>query len=436
MEGRRAPQGLDAEDRIALGLSAQHLAYLVISSLVMYTLLTSHLPGWLKYPVAGIAMGAGAALAWGRLAHRSVGTWVWLGVRFYARPRRSVPEAKIPVQPPAAAIGDLRPEISEEPEPMEADQPQEPEADFDDARIISLPGGPRLPIAVDEQLPTTSPPAPAPVFIGATQRIAFFSLKGGAGKTTLACEVAALLARDALHRAGVGARAERLRVALLDIDMGSANVSMKLGLTHPTLWDLVINPSPDSGHVDECLLEHESSGLRVLLGPPRAIANSESRSLAMQRVAQVLSFLDDHQYHFVFIDMASEINELTTYVLEAVHQIYYVLTPTASGVQDTYRGVETLRRMGHRRKLHFVLNQCRGAFDPSEMLSDLGGQLAASVPRDDDFLTAEDAHRPVSLESPGAAHAGIGELAAAIYPGFVDLPASPSVWHRLRQRLG
>jgi hypothetical protein len=186
LEGRRAPQGLDAEDRIALGLSAQHLAYLVISSLVVYTLLTSHLPGVVEVP----------------------------GRRYRDGGRR---------------------------------------------------------------------------------------------------------------RPGVGAAGA------------------------PLGWDLGI-------------------------------------------------------------DMASEINDLTTYVLEAVHQIYYVLTPTASGVQDTYRGVETLRRMGHRRKLHFVLNQCRGAFDPSEMLSDLGGQLAASVPRDDDFLTAEDAHRPVSLESPGAAHAGIGEL--------------------------
>ncbi|MDP9325713.1 MAG: AAA family ATPase, partial [Candidatus Dormibacteraeota bacterium] len=305
------------------------------------------------------------------------------------------------------------------------------------ARILSLPGGRgAAPDVFDKGAPEAEFAAvAAPVFIGATQRIAFFSLKGGAGKTTLACEVAAMLARDARHRAAVSAAPQRLRVALLDIDMGSANVSMKLGLTHPTLWDLVIDPSPDRSRIDECLVEHDESGLRVLLGPPRAIANGESRALAMQRLAQVLSYLDEHQYHFVFIDMSSEVNELTTYVLEAAHHVYYVLTPTASGVQDTYRGVETLRRMGHRAKLRFVLNQGRGAFDPTEMLSDLGGELSASVARDDAFLAAEDEHRPAAL-SPGEARNSIRQLAQVIYPGFVDVATTASVWRRLRQRLG
>ena len=454
MDGRRAPQGLDAEDRIALGLTAQRLAYLVISSLAAYALLTSQLPGVLKYPVGVFALALGAALAWGRLAHRSVDTWLWLGVRFYTRPRRAArPRFQAPqpsANPSAASPQPAAAVTVATPEPVlpGAKQAEAEAGDDDDdlggGRILSLPGGRRLadvyeedsPGSYHQEPPAVNLPPAAPVFIGATQRIAFFSLKGGAGKTTLACEVAALLARDARHRTSPGAPPERLRVALLDVDMGSANVSMKLGLTHPTLWDLVIDPAPTSARIDQCLLEHEDSGLRVVLGPPRAIASSESRALAMQRLAQVLSYLDEHLYHFVFIDMSSEINELTTYVLEAVHHIYYVLTPTASGVQDTYRGVETLRRMGHRRKLRFVLNQRRGSFDPSEMLSDLGGSVAASVPRNDAFLNAEDGHRPASLDPSSDARAGISDLAAAIYPGYADVPSAPSVWRRLRQRFG
>ena len=454
MDGRRAPQGLDAEDRIALGLTAQRLAYLVISSLAAYALLTSQLPGLLTYPIGVFAVALGAALAWGRLAHRSLDSWLWLGVRFYTRPRHSaqppfeaprpLADPSVRTPPPAAALAQATPEPVQ-PAALEAvAETEQVGADAGDGRILSLPAGRRLvdvydddsPATYDEDPPAADRPPAAPVFIGATQRIAFFSLKGGAGKTTLACEVAALLARDARHRASPVAPPERLRIALLDVDMGSANVSMKLGLTHPTLWDLVVDPAPTTGRIEECLLEHGDSGLRVVLGPPRAIASSESRALAMQRLAQVLSYLDEHLYHFVFIDMSSEINELTTYVLEAVHNIYYVLTPTASGVQDTYRGVETLRRMGHRRKLRFVLNQRRGAFDPSEMLSDLGGSLAASVPRDDAFLNAEDGHRPASLEPSSDARAGIGDLAAAIYPGYADVPSAPSVWRRLRRRLG
>jgi MinD-like ATPase involved in chromosome partitioning or flagellar assembly len=520
MEGRRAPQGLDAEDRIALGLTAQHLAYLVIATLTAYAVLTSHLPGFIKYPLGVFTMGVGAGLAWGRVAHRSLGTWLWLCGRFYVRRRRSAPAATAtpapasstedrvpePATPSPAVLLQQAPDLVQTgdraPAPARAnpllrrrlslaesqlltvDVPTTSsldrdffaadgdlsnasgddndsagvhiDADEDDAadarvsepthdgghdvggaRILSLPGGRGPAVGGVEETAREAEIAGvgAPVFIGATQRIAFFSLKGGAGKTTLACEVAAMLARDARHRAAVGASPQRLRVALLDIDMGSANVSMKLGLTHPTIWDLVVDPSPDRSRINECLVEHEESGLRVLLGPPRAIANAESRALGMQRLAQVLSHLDENQYHFVFIDMSTEVNELTTYVLEAVHQVYYVLTPTASGVQDTYRGVETVRRMGHRAKLRFVLNQRRGAFDPTEMLADLGGELSASVARDDAFLSAEDEHRPAAL-SPGEARNNIRELAQVIYPGFVDSAGTASVWRRLRQRLG
>jgi MinD-like ATPase involved in chromosome partitioning or flagellar assembly len=121
------------------------------------------------------------------------------------------------------------------------------------------------------------------------------------GKTTLATEVAAHLARRGRYRSRPDAAAEPLRVALLDLDLGSANVSMKLGLTHPTLWDLVLDPEPDAARIEECLVLHDDSGLRVLLGPPRAIAAGETRALAMQRLAQVLNHLDENGYHFVFM---------------------------------------------------------------------------------------------------------------------------------------
>jgi MinD-like ATPase involved in chromosome partitioning or flagellar assembly len=156
----------------------------------------------------------------------------------------------------------------------------------------------------------------------------------------------------------------------------------------------------------------------------------------MVRLAQVLKHLDEDGYHFVFLDLSSDIDELTTYALEAAHQVYYVIAPTASGVQDTYRGVETLRRLGHRRKLRFVLNQRRAGFDADEMLADLGGTLSASIPRDEAFISAEDDHEPVSTRGAGAAAKAIGALAASIYPTLDSVPARAGFWTRLRSRLG
>ena len=498
MEGRKAPQGLDAEDRLALGLSASHLGYLVIGGLVAYVALNSTWPTWLRLPVALIGSLVGAALAWGQVQGRHLDTWLWLAARYYSRPRRSLDRAMEPraaatphrattPRPPRTRALESKPARLPAPKPPPKKTvpkaPPKPASRADanpDTPILALPGAPALLLLHDGaaaatpyhasgepevetgtepativQLPRaaatadeeSAPPLPepagigrlgavasAPVFLSSTQRVAFFSLKGGAGKSTLATETAALLARTGLHRPSPAAPAERLRVALVDVNLSSANVSMRLGLTHPTLWDLVMDPDPGPEAIASTLLVHRESGLRVVLGPPRAVPGAEGRSLAMQRVAAVLSHLDDADFHFVFIDMSSEINDLSTYLLEACHQVFYVMTPTASGVQDTYRGVETLRRLGHRRKLRFVLNQDRGGFDAEEILGDLGGELAATVPRDDAFVRAEDSHRPACLGDRGAASRGIAELAAAIYPALDAGPARRRGWRILAGR--
>jgi MinD-like ATPase involved in chromosome partitioning or flagellar assembly len=457
---------LAAEDRLALGLTASHLSYLLVGSLAGYALFSSRLPSAVTIPLGIVCFGIGALLAWGRLAHRPLDTWAWLALRYYLRPRRSPLEAATanpapaPDAPalPAPRVGILQAEAEDPPDrdkPEGAlDQPIAPaasaEEDAAEARILTLPSTnphvadgdaeysvePSTPVSVATMSGGGPPAAAAPVFLAATQRIAFFSLKGGVGKTTLATEVAALLAHQGRYRSRPDATPQPLRVALLDVDLGSANVSMKVGLTHPTMWDLVLDPGPDRSRVERCLVTHSESGLRVLLGPPRAIAAGETRALAMQRLAQVLTHLDDEGYHFVFLDLSSDIDELTTYALEASHQVYYVMTPTASGIQDTYRGVETLRRLGHRRKLRFVLNQARGGFDPGEMLADLGGSLTATIPRDDAFIAAEDEHRPACLAGGTAASRAVAELAASIYPNLEATAPRAGLWRRLRGRLG
>src|SRR5690348_4718691 len=70
MEGIRAPQGLHVEDKLAFGLSASHLGFLVIGVMAAYTITGSHLPAALRYPAGAIVALAGTALAWGRVAHR------------------------------------------------------------------------------------------------------------------------------------------------------------------------------------------------------------------------------------------------------------------------------------------------------------------------------------------------------------------------------
>ena len=257
----------------------------------------------------------------------------------------------------------------------------------------------------------------APVFVGAARRVLFFSLNGGSGRTTLATEVACLLAARGRHRTAPDTPAQPLNVALLDLDTRSSNLAVRLGLAHPTIWDWLLDggaPERLGAH----LVRHRS-GLRALVGPPKPLGPTHT-PVEPVKLAEALARLEQDGAHFVVIDAGGELGAITTWALAAVHDIFVVITPTAGGVQDAYRSAETLRRLGHGHKIRWVVNRVRGRVDLSEVMSDLGGTLAAVIPYDPRVEEAENQHRSVTLEVGGPAADAITRLATAIYPTLTD----------------
>jgi MinD-like ATPase involved in chromosome partitioning or flagellar assembly len=265
----------------------------------------------------------------------------------------------------------------------------------------------------------------APVFVGATRRITFFSLNGGAGRTTLATELACLLAARGRHRPGPGAAARPLRVALLDLDLRSATVAVRLGIPQPTLWDYLLSGDQGPGALDRHMVTH-GSGARALLGPPKPLSGGTAVEPA--RVAEIVHRLECDGTHFILFDVGADLGAVTTWVLSAAHDIYVVLTPTASGVQDAYRSTEALRRLGLGSKLRYVVNRARPGIDLDEVMGDLGGRIAASIPFDPRIEEAENGHRIASLDGGGPAAEALAGLAAQVYPAL----SPPAARRRLR----
>jgi MinD-like ATPase involved in chromosome partitioning or flagellar assembly len=118
------------------------------------------------------------------------------------------------------------------------------------------------------------------------------------------------------------------------------------------------------------------------------------------------------------MDIGADLGAVTTWVLSAAHDIFLVMAPTASGVQDAYRTTEALRRLGLGHKLRYVVNRARGVPDLSEVMGDLGGRIACVVPEDVTVQDAENHHRIAALESGGPAAAALHDLAALLYPAL------------------
>lgn len=413
MRGVRIPHELNGEDQFVLGLSVPRLAALLLGLLAAYTILHLTLPAPVQLAAAGMAALTGAVVAWVRPEGRSLIDWVVAAVEFKLG-QHAVPDPQPRQRDRAPRLSVV---TSATPSAAKNDQPSAAEVHFADD-VIELPepdSSVGQPTDVEVDLETTQP---APVYLGGPQVITFFSAKGGTGRTTLATEVAALLAMKGRYRESPTGRPQPLRVALIDFDLASANVSARLGIAQPTMLDFLCDltvPHPDPR---DYIVHHPSTGLDVLLGPSKCLSGDRAELVGVPQAAHILSTLKAAGYQYLVLDMSATLGNLETYLLETATRIYCVVTPTAGSVQSLYRGVEALRRLGLGPKLHYVANKMRDGLNLSEPMGDLNGTIVAHVPYDPAFDTAENRHEPIVLRSLGPSGEALHRLAASLYPAL------------------
>lgn len=420
MGGVRIPHDLNGEDRFILGLSVSRVAVLLFGSLAGYTMLRLPWPIAFRLPLALLIWAGTAAFIWLRPGGQSLTHWVgaaleyWLGnfgQTSQALPLRNGTHGQVHGGPQLAVLSTAN-----------AEGPDEPDAHDDD--VLELPPSRREPTSAST---IREPVPPSPVYLGGPQVICFFAIKGGSGRTTLATESACLLAARGWYRESPRAKGERLKVALLDFDLGSANVSIRLGLAQPTVLDYLTALGIEPPRVTDFLLRHESSGLFTLLGPPKCLTGSGPLIFGVPQAAEILASLKAEGYHYIFVDVGPTLTDLVTFILQAADCIYYIVTPTAGSIQDLYRGVEALRRIGLGPKLRYVANKMRHPLDLSEPMGDLGGRIEAEIPYDQAFETAENRHQPCGLFTKGDTQRALLELAGSIYPALgLDEGARPA----------
>ena len=231
-------------------------------------------------------------------------------------------------------------------------------------------------------------------------------------------------------------------MALIDFDLASANVSARLGIAQPTMLDYLCDLSVPNPDPRDFIIRHQATKLDVLLGPSKCLAGDRADLLGIPQAAHILSTLKAAAYQFLILDTSASLRDLETYLLEAATRIYCVVTPTAGSVQSLYRGVEALRRLGLGTKLQYVANKMRDGINLAEPMGDLNGSLAARIPYDTAFDSAENAHAPIATRSAGgASFDALCHLAASIYPAL-QVPArphstvSPFGWFAKRRRAG
>src|SRR5438093_9513781 len=176
---------------------------------------------------------------------------------------------------------------------------------------------------------------------GAKARItAVTSGKGGVGKTFIAANLAAALAR----------RGER--VLVLDADLGLANLDVVLNL-YPkiTLHDVFTGKA----QLMDAILP-APGGFSVLLAGSGLVEYSrltpEVRDQLVAVVAQVVPRFDR-----ILLDTGAGISDVVLYTVSLADEVLIVATPEPTSLTDAYATIKVLATTQNRRDIRVLVNQ-------------------------------------------------------------------------------
>jgi len=198
-----------------------------------------------------------------------------------------------------------------------------------------------------------------------------FSGKGGIGKSLLAVNLAAALAKDTEGR-----------TALVDLDLQFGDIGVLLGLESGRNIYQVVEafPNVDADFI-EALMPKAPGDLYVLLGPQ----SPEFADLVTAEHARtILTILQAH-FENVVVDTSSHLGEVTLEALERADQIVVVVDLSLPAVKEAKLALRVFQRLGITNdRIKVVLNRAdsNSGITSTQVESSLEIKIAARLPTD------------------------------------------------------
>ncbi len=170
--------------------------------------------------------------------------------------------------------------------------------------------------------------------------MAITSGKGGVGKTFLAANLAAALARRGR------------RVLVLDADLGLANLDVVLNL-HPkvTLHDVFTGKVP----LEEAILP-APGGFSVLLAGSGLVEYSRLTPEVREQLQRIIEAVAP-RYDDILLDTGAGISDVVLYAVSLADEVLVIATPEPTSMTDAYATIKVLATQQRRSAIRLVVNQ-------------------------------------------------------------------------------
>jgi pilus assembly protein CpaE len=235
--------------------------------------------------------------------------------------------------------------------------------------------------------------------------ITVYSPKGGTGCTTIAVNLAI-----SLHN-------EDTRVVLVDANLQFGDVAVFVNEQGKnTILELaprVDELEPDV--VEEILIKHEASGIRILAAPQRP---EMAEKVSADQFAKVLQFLQ-RMYSYVVVDTSSILTDVVLSTIDFSDVIVLVTTQEIPAIKNARLFLDLLKTMGiNKEKIVFAMNRYdkRIAITPERVSENLKQEVSVTIPLDEKIvITAVNRGVPFMLDNKSQpVGRGIFSLAEAV----------------------
>jgi pilus assembly protein CpaE len=215
---------------------------------------------------------------------------------------------------------------------------------------------------------------------------------GGCGSTTVACNIAASLAKDS-------------KTVLLDMDLVRGTVASSFDIRPKYTISDIMNSAErlDNQLLDNALAIHEASGLAILARPDLPEDTQRVNQAGINRLMGVLQ----RMYDYVVIDSLMSVDPLYSGLVQAADMNIIVMQLNVPSARNCERFLGTMRRMGiDSAKIKIVVNRyVKKGWDiaPEEVERSLGLKISWMIPNDfKNAIAAINFGSPVVMRAPRA----------------------------------
>ena len=234
--------------------------------------------------------------------------------------------------------------------------------------------------------------------------VTVFGTKGGTGKSVVATNMAISLTRQSL-----------LPVVVVDANLQFGDVAIMLQLRpEHTISDVVSKHDLDSEALDNLLLHHKPSGLRVLAAPVDPISADQ---ITRSDLIKILGLLRQ-RFAYIVVDTSPRIEESTLVALQAADYIVMLTTPDVMSFKNSRLALQTLQALNiPPEKLRLVVNHANTQLGLTRADAEraMGMRVDATLPSENTVAESVNRGTPVMVSAPSSKFGlAIDELARSL----------------------